>query len=180
MSNSRLVRETPSAPKNTGRKTTFSARKTRSAVVRAWLLFFGWLILALFLSRQPADASSRLSSQLSSFLYDLASTFQPDLTLPLLNHYLRKLAHVFVHFVLGLLAYRAAFLSFANTKKGTSRSLFRAQKIALLTALALGLTSAALDEIIQLLAPGRGAIFSDFILNALGATLGLLSALFTF
>ena len=37
-----------------------------------------------------------------------------------------------------------------------------------------------LDEAIQFLVPGRGAMLSDFILNSLGIAFGILSAIFTF
>lgn len=104
-----------------------------------------------------SDESHAVAGLLSWGMERLGAVTAPSV------HVVRKLAHFFEYFVLGGLAYAALFSA------GARRSCFLGFGYAALVALA--------DEFIcQNISEGRGARFSDVLLDSTGALLGIFCA----
>ena len=136
--------------------------------VFAWILFLGWLGLAIFLSSQSRAGSSEISEGLAGTLYSASGWLFGKISLYRFHYYLRKVAHVALHFGVGFLGYFA----FAQVVRGYKKPL--------LLALIVGVTVAVFDEVIQSQVSGRVAIWTDGVLNLLGILSGAVIATLIF
>lgn len=81
--------------------------------------------------------------------------------------FIRKAAHFMEYFVLGILSYNW-LLCYSN----------ESQKKQILYAYIFAILVAAMDESIQYFIPGRAAMVQDVLLDAAGAAVGILCAMF--
>jgi len=140
----------------------------RQRKVCFWILLIFWMALIFLCSAQAAVQSDALSTGLVSKIahffipqYDLLSQAEKLIYINQLNGVIRKLAHIFIYFVLSLL-----LISVFNQYK------FRHNRKVILTFL-ICLLYAITDELHQVFVPGRGPGFLDIGIDASGILLGL-------
>jgi VanZ family protein len=128
-----------------------------------WILVVLWMLLIFFLSGQPAVDSKALSSDTAVWIVQIVEKICPDLEMQTTDIHspLRKMAHFFLYFVLGIF-----FTQALEEKKGTGK------KIWVRVVLACVLY-AMFDEFHQAFVPGRGAQWSDVLLDSIGSTCGI-------
>lgn len=125
-----------------------------------WLPSILWMALIFFFSHQPGTQSSELSGGLT----DIIATWLPFPieNLHSLETFIRKNAHFFAYFILGIL------LLFA-IRQGSKLT---RQK--LMAAWILATVYAASDEYHQLYIPGRSGEVRDVLIDSAGAATGLI------
>ena len=116
-----------------------------------WILPLSWLILVFYLSLQSGDDSSKISLYISE---KLASNIPPET----MHAFVRSSAHFCIHFVLAILCYCAAYYNTEQPAKFTA-----------ITCIII----AIVDEVIQLIAPGRFLELADIMLNVSGTIIAL-------
>ena len=127
-------------------------------------------MVAIFIfSAQDAEHSSGISGEL---IRSFARIFVPDFNnmtvqeqLQLIGswqHTVRKNAHFFAYFLLGILTMATVSLTKMKIKSP------------ILTAFAVVFFYAVSDEIHQIFVPGRAAMVNDVVIDAAGAALGIL------
>lgn len=126
-----------------------------------WLWPVLWMILIFALSHQPGGTSSGLSSGLAYRLFEVVSSILP-VEFETIHTLLRKNAHFFAYFILGILLVRALRKSGAAYVR------------AMFWALAGSALYAATDEVHQLFIPGRSGELRDVLIDTAGAATGLL------
>ncbi|MBP2075844.1 VanZ family protein [Oceanobacillus polygoni] len=133
----------------------------------SWAAVILWMGLIFYLSHQPAAASSELSSGVTEIVLRIIEKVVPneDLDVSSIHHLIRKNAHFFIYFFLGMLVLHAL-----RTSKDT-----RYQTIGL--ALLFCVLYAISDEIHQLFIPGRGAQVKDVLIDSAGAGVGIVGYL---
>lgn len=125
----------------------------------AWLFVFVWMGLIFYLSHQSASESSQLSGGVVAFvLHILHTIFPQSIEVSAFHTFIRKGAHFFAYFILGILIYRALW--------GRWKNFFMALFIAFLYAVS--------DEVHQLFIPGRSGEFRDVLIDSAGAATGIL------
>lgn len=130
--------------------------------VLSWSLVILWMVLLFYLSHQPARDSNKLSSGVTQWAMEIVDKILPgvDLDLKTFNHIVRKSAHFFAYFVLGILALNAL----KTNKVEGSRGVVLAVLICILFAIS--------DEIHQLYVPGRGGQIKDVLIDSAGSIFG--------
>ena len=133
------------------------------------VLILAWMVLIFLLSSQEAQTSSDLSGVVSR---NIAQVFVRDFgemqdaqqiqVIDNMQNIVRKGAHMFLYFVLGLLA------------MGTMNTYRIKTRLKVLVAFAIALLYAVSDEIHQLYVPGRACKVADVLIDATGAVLGIL------
>lgn len=123
-----------------------------------WLLPLGWMGCIFYLSHQPGSESSELSSNIVIVILSVIGNIVPfDIDVSIFHMMIRKSAHFFAYFILGMLFYWA----------------LRGKKIRWLYALFLSFLYAVSDEIHQLFIPGRSGEFRDVLIDSCGALVGI-------
>ena len=123
------------------------------------ILIILWTCLIFLFSSQDGGESSGFSRMFVEFFIkdpELASKIEP---------YVRKLAHFSEYGLGGVL-----FISLFSTYKWTDR-----RKIT--TSILLGVWYAVIDEIHQLMVPGRSGALKDVYIDSLGITTGVIGML---
>ncbi|MBQ2657488.1 MAG: VanZ family protein [Erysipelotrichaceae bacterium] len=133
--------------------------------VKAILLLF-WMGLIFYLSGQPADLSTEVSDAGVSCTSDLLSHVlyrtDTETIASFLNEniaYVRKAAHVFEYFVLGILASM-------NSREFLNNRVF---SVSLIFCFIYALS----DELHQLFVPGRSGSLTDALIDLCGAFIGI-------
>ncbi|WP_342578106.1 VanZ family protein [Psychrobacillus sp. FSL K6-2843] len=123
-----------------------------------------WMVLIFFFSSQPAADSKELSLGVTEMFLSIVEMAAPDSDLFMENshHFVRKNAHFFIYFLLGILVVRALRLSKFWNKKDIG-----------LAFLICGIYAIS-DELHQLFVPGRGAQVKDVWIDSAGALVGIL------
>lgn len=123
-----------------------------------------WMSLLFFLSSQPATESGALSRNVTQMIISFVQQIFPSVELDLqgLHGLVRKSAHFFGYFVLGLLV---------MTALGTSN--IRGNRRVVIT-LFICLAYAIADEIHQVFIPGRAGQVVDVIIDTSGSLVGIL------
>jgi VanZ family protein len=116
-----------------------------------------WLAIIFFMSSQAATESSGLSG----VFVEPIKPYAPGFTEGILTTLVRKSAHIFMYFVLGILIYNMLRCYKLGTKKLVGYSILFA-----------GLY-AVTDEIHQSFVPGRSAELRDVLIDTIGAALGV-------
>lgn len=130
-----------------------------------WILVALWMLLIFCLSGQPAIDSKALSSDTAIWIVQFLEQLCPcfDMQATDIHSPLRKIAHFFLYFVLGLL-----FTWSMHIEKGN-----RNKKV--MVAIAFCFFYALTDECHQAFVPGRGAQWSDVLLDSIGGLCGIAS-----
>jgi len=131
--------------------------------VISWASLIIWLLLIFSFSQQPASESKLLSSNVTKSVVETVEKVSPDKKLDVdkVHHTLRKNAHFFLYFVLGVLVVIAF------------RNIMRSRGLLVGGSFLFCFVYACTDEIHQLFVPGRGAQVSDVLLDSAGAGLGI-------
>lgn len=130
-----------------------------------WIPVLIWMSIIFYLSHQPADESSQLSSGISAILLNVLSILLP-LDLSYFHFLVRKAAHFFAYFILGLFVFHAL----RKHKNVTASS--RLWRVAGL-AFTISVIYAISDELHQLFIPGRSCEIRDVIIDSFGALFGI-------
>lgn len=129
----------------------------------AWGLVLAWMGLIFYLSHQAGGESSALSAGVVGFLVKMIETIFPFLSFDLdfLHFFVRKFAHFFAYFILGLLLIYAVHIERAPTW----RSIFFSFIVTLAYAIS--------DELHQLFVPGRSGELRDVLIDSFGSSVGM-------
>ncbi|SDO39232.1 VanZ family protein [Alkalicoccus daliensis] len=134
----------------------------RKQQITAWVLVLLWMSLIFYFSHQPGDTSSELSGGITeTLLYILQSVLPVTFSEEAMHTLIRKGAHFFVYFVLGILTLRALHSSRIH---GAS---------AVVYALCICILYAITDEVHQLFIPGRAGTITDVAIDSAGAAAGI-------
>lgn len=128
-----------------------------------WMLVVGWMGCIFFLSHQPATASSTLSLEITEMFLLVINQLIPNATIELdVFHFIvRKSAHFFAYFILGMLAYFAFLKSDVHLNRSALYAFF------------LSVLYAMTDEVHQLFIPGRSGQVQDVLIDSAGAFVGI-------
>ena len=130
----------------------FDFLKKRSFWRIAWLVaVLLWLAFIFSNSLTPAENSKNQSDGVVKVIEETVRKVDPDFTIS--PKLVRKLAHFFEFFVLGILVSLYPLLWQTESKIHLYRTLF------------FGMTTALFDETLQLASPGRGSLVSDVWLD---------------
>lgn len=133
----------------------------------SWAAVILWMGLIFHLSHQAAAASRELSTGVTEIVLAFIEKVVPneDLDVSSIHHIIRKNAHFFIYFFLGMLVLHAL-----NMSKGTGcKTIGLALLICVLYAIS--------DEVHQLFVPGRGAQVKDVLIDSAGASVGIVGYL---
>ena len=119
-----------------------------------------WMVVIFMLSHQPASVSSGQSGVFVEQLHYIA----PSIDQQLLTFLVRKGAHIFAYFVLGILMFNALWR--------VDLSNFRFNRPAMLSIIVCALYATS-DEFHQLFISGRSGEIRDIIIDSCAATVGV-------
>jgi VanZ family protein len=129
----------------------------------SWLAAVLWMGLIFWLSHQPGGESSGLSLVITERIFSIISVVIPAgwLDFEFFHTLVRKGAHLFAYFTLGVLLMNALGRSGIT---GMGR---------LLIAFGISVLYAISDEIHQLFIPGRSGELADVFIDSAGAAVGI-------
>ncbi len=127
------------------------------------LLFLFWLILIFVLSHQPGDVSSETSRFLTDFFLTILNFFNIQIDGEVISGFVRKMAHFWLYFVLGLLTLNVII------QYQIENDLKKRIILAFLFCFFYAIT----DEIHQIFVPGRSAEISDVLIDSFGSSFGI-------
>jgi len=144
-------------------------RRTKSAVLVAWVAVVLWMTFIFVMSAQPADLSKQTSGGVAELILRLIVPDYDELTeaeqaemIENIQHFVRKTAHFCAYALLGVLFFTAYSGHF--------------EKLSFLAPLSLITTAlyAASDELHQRFVSGRSGEIADVLLDSSGAVMGIL------
>jgi len=124
--------------------------KKKSSIVLVLL----WMIFIFIMSSFSAGKSSMQSGRIVKFIANLFNISN----LNILSHVIRKLAHFFEYFILGILVY--------NMIRKYDKLVYIGVIICILYAVS--------DEVHQMLVPGRSCQVTDILIDAFGAFIAII------
>lgn len=129
-----------------------------------WFIVILWGAVIFYLSHQPAHVSNGLSTRVTEEIVEKVERVVPDAEFNIreVNRVVRKNAHFFIFFVLGILVMFTLRRSKIRGVRGGALVLL----ICVLFAIS--------DEIHQIFVPGRGAELRDVLIDSAGASMGIL------
>ncbi|WZL82823.1 VanZ family protein [Vallitaleaceae bacterium 9-2] len=130
--------------------------------LRYWILPIFWMGLIFMFSHQPATQSGKLSSSITEKVLQVLENFVPNITSELdwWHGFIRKNAHFFIYFILGILLMNPL-------KKSQVKRPYTA-------AFVISALYAVSDETHQLFIEGRVGTIYDVLIDTSGALTGLL------
>lgn len=130
----------------------------------SWTAVLLWMILIFNLSSQVAEQSNELSTGITEVIIIIIEKVDPnaDFDIHAFNHIIRKNAHFFAYFVLGILVINA----FRRSGVFGYKSIVLALLICVLYAVS--------DEVHQYFVPGRGPGVKDVFIDSAGAVVGIM------
>ncbi|ANU22542.1 VanZ family protein [Planococcus donghaensis] len=130
----------------------------------SWIVVFSWMAVIFYLSHQPGSASSHLSSGIVAALLSVLEGIAPQYTIDIesFHTFVRKNAHFFAYFLLGLLS--------LNAWKSSG---FRGIK-QLVLGFGLSVLFAVTDEVHQLFIEGRSGEIRDVLIDSAGVGLSVM------
>ncbi len=140
------------------------------AIVVSWAITVFWMVLIFNLSAQPAEESNELSLKATEIIIGMVNrvvSVDAD-DIKILNmangfHYsVRKYAHFFIYFVLGILLMNAFRKSQVSQRK------------IILLSFGICVIYAITDELHQVFVPGRSGQLTDILIDSAGAALGVM------
>jgi len=127
----------------------------------AWLLVAIWMGVIFYLSHQSGAASRTLSSGFMDIIVQSFNLLFPfKLNVDNLHFLIRKGAHFFVYFILGMLVMNALYRG-------------RIKKAETFIAMSICVLYAFTDEFHQLFIPERSGEIMDVVIDSCGATIGI-------
>ncbi|BEP30309.1 VanZ family protein [Helicovermis profundi] len=139
-------------------------KKSKIYIIISWTLVLLWMGVIFAFSSQLATDSGHLSNGITKFIIGIIKKILPgdSFDIRLFEHYVRKLAHFTVYFVLGIFTMNA----FSTIKiKGKKQIVY---------VLVLCALYALTDEFHQIFVPGRGPAIKDVLIDTGGAGFGIL------
>ncbi|MFD2131978.1 VanZ family protein [Pseudogracilibacillus auburnensis] len=122
----------------------------------AWSAVIIWMAMIFFLSHQPATSSGQLSASITNFLIQTITAIFPfEIESTSFHFFIRKGAHFFAYFVLGVLVIHAL----------KNKYIYLAIVICVMYAIS--------DEVHQLFITGRSGEVRDVLIDSIGATIGI-------
>ena len=137
-------------------------------LIITWMAFILWMALIFAFSSQPSEETNHLSISVSQIMLKNKAAISLGINgstdaITMFNSIIRKFAHFFLYFILGLL------LMYAIGKSGV-----HGLKACLLSALVCAVYAAG-DELHQWFVPGREASVMDIFIDTAGAAAGILT-----
>lgn len=124
------------------------------------LLPFIWMVVIFIFSQQPASISSGQSSVFVEQLHHIV----PSIDQHLLTFIIRKSAHIFAYFILGILIFNALWrINFSKLTSGWPA----------ISSVIICTLYAASDEFHQLFVSGRSGEIRDIIIDSIAASIGI-------
>ncbi|ATP39425.1 VanZ family protein [Solibacillus sp. R5-41] len=136
----------------------------------SWITVILLMTLIFYFSQQSVAISNDLSLGITERIIETVGKVVPieDVPIDTINHVVRKNAHFFIYFILGILL--------QNALKRSGLNGYRNVGIALIFCI----TYAIFDEVHQLFVAGRGAQVKDVLIDSAGAATGIIvSSLFS-
>ncbi|WP_100374125.1 VanZ family protein [Bacillus sp. FJAT-45037] len=129
----------------------------------SWVSVLLWMALIFYLSHQPAAESSALSGGVMESIVAVVEIIFPTIQqhLDTFHFFIRKGAHFFAYFILGLLVIHAL--------RGGRLNGYRR----VLLALTICVLYAISDEVHQLFISGRSGEVTDVLIDSAGASVGI-------
>lgn len=136
----------------------------------SWIAVFIWMSIIFYLSAQPANESSNLSSGVTELAFNIINNILPNVEFNIdeFHYIIRKLAHFTAYFILAILTINALRTSKVYGYKS------------IIIALIISIIYAASDEFHQSFVPGRGPAIKDVFIDSSGAVTGLFVYLLVF
>ncbi len=133
----------------------------------AWTLVILWCLVIFFFSAEDRSASHQRSKEITEIVEQITVKVLDDKNIDIkldksVEHYVRKISHVLVYFILTFFLFYALALSKV-----------RGYKLYFLTLLIV-MIYAVLDELHQAYVPGRGPMIGDVFIDGIGVLSGLL------
>jgi VanZ family protein len=117
-----------------------------------------WMLAIFVFSSQPATESSLQSAVIVDFVKNTTSI---SLSEDILTFIVRKSAHIFMYFVLGILLFNAVRHSRITTKH------------AIFISIVMAMVYAMSDEIHQTFVPGRSGEIGDVLIDTIASSVGI-------
>lgn len=144
-------------------------KNKKPIIIFLWILILLWLVLIFILSDQPAVQSKGFSEKVTQAIIGaIAWITHVEIDTTKINglvtefhHLVRKFAHGWIYFVLGMLV----IATFCKTGIKSVRSY--------VFAILFCFSYAAMDEIHQTFVSGRGGQLSDVLIDTTGAIFGI-------
>ncbi|AWE06751.1 VanZ family protein [Lysinibacillus sp. 2017] len=133
----------------------------------SWISVILLMILIFYFSQQPVIISNDLSTGITERIIvtvEMVAPIQGSVPIDTINHIVRKSAHFFIYFFLGI------FVLIALKKSGVNR--YRSARLALFFCMAYAVS----DETHQFFVTGRGAQVKDVLIDSTGAATGIFIA----
>ena len=127
------------------------------------ILFIFWLGLIFYLSHQPSEVSEETSRIFVDFFVKALNFINIQVEVETLSFLVRKMAHFFLYFVLGVLTLNLV----------QQYQIYADLKSQIVLALLFCVFYATTDEIHQIFIPGRSGEISDVLLDSLGSISGI-------
>lgn len=132
-------------------------------IVLNYTLVIFWMGIIFYFSHQPGVDSGNLSGTIMEKVLAFIENFSSrEFDAKVLEYLIRKSAHFFVYFVLGILV--------INALKGSNVKAYKAFVIAFI----VSVLYAASDELHQTFIQGRSGELRDIAIDSLGSSFGLL------
>jgi VanZ family protein len=138
----------------------------RAKKITAWICVFVWMVLILSLSSDTAEVSKEKSKFIEQLIRKSIESIQERLDISIIQVdsfqlHVRKAAHMFIYFVLGLLLMLALKISGIRGKNAYFLSFL------------VGALFAVMDETYQNFIPGRSGQVRDVMIDSAGVLIGL-------
>ncbi len=129
----------------------------------SWVAVALWMAFIFQLSAQVREESNQLSTGITEVVVKVAEKVVPEKEFDInsINHIIRKNAHFFAFFALGILVINALRASKTVDVKR------------IIIALCICVLYAVSDEVHQLFVPGRGGQFKDVLIDSSGSITGI-------
>ncbi|EGA90041.1 VanZ family protein [Planococcus donghaensis MPA1U2] len=130
----------------------------------SWIAVFCWMAIIFYLSHQPGSVSSQLSSGIVAALLSVFEgvVSQLDMNIESFHTFVRKNAHFFAYFILGLLSLNAWKSSGVRGVKQ------------LMLGFGISVLYAITDEVHQLFIKGRSGEIRDVLIDSGGVGLSVI------
>lgn len=131
--------------------------------ILSWAAVVIWMAIIFYLSHQPSGTSNELSSGLTEAIINKLTTIAPnqDIQMDSFHHYVRKNAHFFAYFLLGILVLHALRSSHILGWRGVTATLL------------ICVLYATSDEVHQLFIAGRSGEVRDVLIDSAGVSAGI-------